>query len=48
MLEAFVLDELTYPNFKSEAAMHHPDRAGVLHEIWDVLRELEEPDARRR
>jgi hypothetical protein len=49
VLEAFVLDGLDYDNFKSEAAREHgrrPGRLRALHDVWDVMHGVTEPDAR--
>jgi hypothetical protein len=47
LLRTFVLDDLTYPNFKSEVGKRQGfARAHAYHEVWETLRGIEEPGAR--
>jgi hypothetical protein len=48
VLEAFVLDELHYDNFKSEVArVTGTARVRPLHDVWEAMRSAEDADARR-
>lgn len=46
LLTQFVTDELTYPNFKVEAAKQR-HWVGPLHEVWEVMRKHEDEEAHR-
>lgn len=47
VVEAFIVDELNYGNFKSEVArIAGHRRAAPLHDVWEAMRAVEDADAR--